>query len=78
MALRAGHGFEVDMREPGVAVITFIVAGDVSFAQVQDKLSKRFEKWPARAGKTAPRRNDVAYKRKRAAISRPPPNLKSI
>ena len=23
MALRAGHGFEVDMREPGVAVITF-------------------------------------------------------
>jgi zinc protease len=48
--------------------VTFIVAGDVTFAQAQDKLSKRFENWPKRDRKSGQRQNEVAYKSRRLRI----------
>jgi zinc protease len=50
------------------AELTFIVAGDVTFAQAQDKLSKRFEHWPRREGIKGRRENEMAYTSRRLRI----------
>lgn len=47
---------------------TFIVAGDVSSAETQDKLAKRFEKWRKPGRKTEQRRNEIAYSSRRLRI----------
>jgi zinc protease len=48
--------------------ITFVVAGDVTFAQAQDRLSKRFERWPKREGNSEQRQNEIAYTSRRLRI----------
>jgi zinc protease len=47
---------------------TFIAAGDLSFSQVQDHLSRRFAKWTSRKVSVGARSSDIAYTSRRLRI----------